>query len=57
MNNLINDQNYAEVLTDMKRRLEKWRQKTDDTITRKIIRKDRIRFAKLNMDKATLFDF
>ncbi|MBA7611479.1 Arylsulfatase [subsurface metagenome] len=57
MNNLINDQNYAEVLTDMKKRLEKWRQKTDDTITRKIIRKDRMRFAKLYMDKATLFDF
>jgi len=56
MNNLIDDQNYAEILTDMKNRLETWRQKTNDKMTRKIIRKDRLRFAK-NMDKATLFDF
>ena len=40
----------------MKNSLEKWRQKTNDTMTRKIIRKDRVRFAKEHMDKATLFD-
>ena len=57
MNNLFDDQKYAEVLTDMKNRLEKWRQKTNDTMTRKIIRKDRMRFAKVNIDKATLLDF
>ncbi|MHA1255788.1 MAG: sulfatase-like hydrolase/transferase [Promethearchaeota archaeon] len=57
LKNLIDDQKYAEVLINMKNRLEKWRQKTDDKMTRKIIRNDRIRFAKEHMDKATLFDF
>ncbi len=56
MNNLIDNQNYAQVLTDMKIRLEKWRQKTNDTITRRTIRKDRMNFAKTKMDQATLFD-
>jgi len=57
MNNLINDQNYIEVLTNMKRRLEKWRQETHDNMTRRVLRKDRIKFVKEHMDKATLFDF
>jgi arylsulfatase A-like enzyme len=56
MNNLINDEGYAEILADMKIRLKKWRQKTNDTMTRKRIRKSRIRFAKESMDKATLID-
>jgi arylsulfatase A-like enzyme len=57
MNNLIDDQNYAEILTDMKNRLETWRRKTNDTMTRKKLREERVRFAKEHMDKATLFDF
>lgn len=56
MNNLINDEGYVEVLIDLKRRLEKWRLKTNDTLTRKMIRKDRMRFAKEHMGKATLID-
>ena len=56
LKNLIDDQKYAEILIDMNSRLERWRQKTNDTMTRKIIRKDRVRFAKEHMDKATLLD-
>jgi arylsulfatase A-like enzyme len=56
MNNLVDDQNYAEILTDMKKRLEKWRQNTNDNMTRKMIRKSRMRFAKESMDKVTLID-
>ncbi|GAG43757.1 unnamed protein product, partial [marine sediment metagenome] len=57
LKNLIDDQKYEELLIDMNNRLEKWRQKTNDTITRKIIRADRKRFTKEHMDKATLLDF
>lgn len=57
LKNLVDDQKYAEVLIDMNNRLEKWRQKTNDTMTRKIIRDERIRFVKEHMDKSTLFDF
>ncbi len=54
LNNLINDEGYVEVLIDLKNRLESWRQKTNDTMTRKIIRKDRMEFTK-NMANSTLF--
>ncbi|MBD3254128.1 MAG: sulfatase-like hydrolase/transferase [Candidatus Lokiarchaeota archaeon] len=56
MNNLIKNEEYSEIIKDMKLRLRKWREKTNDKITRKEIRKDRMRFAQENLDKATLLD-
>ena len=46
LKNLVYDQKYKEVLIDMNNRLEKWRQKTNDKITRKTIRDERVRFVK-----------
>ena len=57
LKNLVYDQKYKEVLIDMNNRLEKWRQKTNDKITRKTIRDERVRFVKEPMNKSTLFDF
>lgn len=57
LKNLVYDQKYKEVLIDMNNRLEKWRQKTNDKITRKTIRDERVRFVKEHMNKSTLFDF
>ena len=57
LKNLVYDQKYKEVLIDMNNRLEKLRQKTNDKITRKTIRDERVRFVKEPMNKSTLFDF
>lgn len=57
LKNLVYDQKYKEVLIDMNNRLEKWRQKTNDKITRKTIRDERVRVVKEYMNKSTLFDF
>jgi arylsulfatase A-like enzyme len=57
LKNLVYDQKYKEVLIDMNNRLEKWRQKTNDKITRKTIGDERVRFVKEPMNKSTLFDF
>jgi arylsulfatase A-like enzyme len=57
LKNLVYDQKYKEVLIDMNNRLEKWRQKTNDKITRKTIRDERVRFVKEHMNKSTSFDF
>ncbi|MHA1762340.1 MAG: sulfatase/phosphatase domain-containing protein, partial [Promethearchaeota archaeon] len=37
LTNLINDPGYEEILTDLKERLKKWREKTGDKVTRKNI--------------------
>jgi arylsulfatase A-like enzyme len=57
MKNLIHEKDYAGIIDNMKTRLAKWRQETNDKLTRKEIRKDRIRFREKYMNKATLLDF
>ncbi len=54
LKNLISDENYSEILIDLKSRLQKWRDKTSDTITLRDVRKDRLRFVRENADKTTL---
>ena len=54
MNNLIDDEGHQEILVDMKTRLEKWRQKTKDDMTRRILRKDRVKFAREKAQFTTL---
>lgn len=39
MNNLIEDNSYSDTLMDMKTRLRGWREKTGDTMTKRMIRK------------------
>jgi len=39
LNNLIDDENYVKEIVDMKTRLEKWREKTGDVMTKRMIRK------------------
>jgi arylsulfatase A-like enzyme len=56
LNNLIKDDNYVEILTDLKSRLEKWRKKTSDTMTVRDVRRDRIRFVKENPNTSTLLN-
>ena len=50
LKNLIQDKKYSDLLVDMKNRLEKWREKTRDDITKKKIMKI-IRNRKRNKDK------
>ena len=38
LKNLISNNEYADVLRDMKTRLAKWRQQTSDNVTRDMIR-------------------
>ncbi|MHA1689519.1 MAG: sulfatase-like hydrolase/transferase [Promethearchaeota archaeon] len=56
MNNLIGNNHYEMILNDLKRRLVEWRQKYNDTITRKEIIQDRLSFAREHMDEATLLE-
>jgi arylsulfatase A-like enzyme len=53
LENLIDKKKYAEILINMKKRLEKWRKLTDDKMTRKIIRDERQRFVKEHLEKST----
>lgn len=39
IDNLIDDKDYSEILKDMKKRLEYWREKTGDNMTKRMIRK------------------
>jgi len=56
MKNLIRDEKYSEILTDLKSRLKKWRKRTKDTTTIRDVRKDRIRFVKENANMSTLLN-
>ena len=46
LNNLINITQYSELLTDLKKRLEKWRLRTGDKITRSMIKNKRLKTSK-----------
>lgn len=50
LNNLVNNEEFAEILMDLKTRLEKWRQNTDDNLTKIMIKKARIRKAKMGIN-------
>lgn len=54
MNNLINNQDFASVLADLKYRLENWRKKTNDNITTRELRKDRVDFIRNKSELSTL---
>jgi len=56
LKNLIRDENYSEILADMKSRLEKWRKRTKDSMTIRDVRKDRIRYVKENANRSTLLN-
>ena len=56
LNNIVRDENYSEVLSDMKSRLEKWRKRTNDTMTIRDVRKDRIRYVGENANRSTLLN-
>ena len=54
MNNLIDNLNFTDVLVDLKSRLENWRQKTHDIVTKRDLRKDRINNLKGKLGQPTL---
>jgi len=54
MNNLIDNLNFTDVLVDLKSRLEHWRQKTHDIVTKRDLRKDRINNLKGKLGQPTL---
>ena len=56
LKNIVKDENYAEILSDLKSRLDKWRKRTNDTMTIRDVRKDRIRYVGENANRSTLLN-